>query len=153
MIKDSLHVPKASPHETKRNRYTMMMLTNAIPTMRNTCDLSRIGVTMLGKLWWHMNEYTTPPKRFGSANILKCGTCSSWRPLFATETNANMIIVYRHMFRTAIVVICSNFVFWKSKRQNGTLKTKKRTRYMSNAHGGGVGPEKKPTSERATTVL
>jgi hypothetical protein len=50
MIKDSLHVPKASPHETKRNRYTMMMLTNAIPTMRNTCDLSRIGVTMLGKL-------------------------------------------------------------------------------------------------------
>jgi hypothetical protein len=60
-------VPKASPHETKRNRYTMMMLTNAIPTMRNTCDLSRIGVTMLGKLWWHMNEYTTPPKRFGSA--------------------------------------------------------------------------------------
>jgi len=50
MIKDSLHVPKASPHETKRNRYTIMMLTNAVPTMRNTCDLSRIGVTMLGKL-------------------------------------------------------------------------------------------------------
>ncbi len=34
----------------KRNRYTTITLINAIPTMRNTRDLSRIGVTMLGKL-------------------------------------------------------------------------------------------------------
>jgi hypothetical protein len=36
---------------------------------------------------------------------------------------------------------------------NGTLKTTKRTIYISNVHGIEMGPEKKPTREWATMVL